>query len=152
VPANLGPLTIFPATQSSDDHLLANSCTKKLESGRPGYHALWMVVTATRSGPGRARLSQNFLFCKIDNVIANALIALRVVTLGLFVVLRIPVDRFTCKSQRDGKSAVRRCASMNDAILIAIAFNVGERIELRRAFSEFFGNIRRRTSADWLSW
>jgi hypothetical protein len=32
-PMNFGPLAIFPATQSSDAHLLANNCTKKLLSG-----------------------------------------------------------------------------------------------------------------------
>src|SRR5262249_27067083 len=101
-----------------------------------------MVVTATRSGPGRAGLSQNSLLCKIDNVIANALIALRVVTLGLFVVHRIPVDRFARKSHRDGKSSVRRSASMNNAVFIAVAFNVGERFELWRTFFEFFGHVR----------
>src|SRR6478672_5099290 len=103
-----------------------------------------MIVTATRSGPSRARFSQNFLLYKIDNVIANALLVLRVVALGLLVVERIPVDRFACKSQGDSKSSVRRCASMNNAILVAIAFNLSERIERRCTFSEFFGHIRRR--------
>jgi hypothetical protein len=104
-----------------------------------------MIVTATRSGPSRTRLSQNFLLCKIDNVIANVFrTAFGVVALGLFPIQGIPIDFFARKSQRDGKSAVRRCASVNDAIFIAIAFDVGEWVGLRRTFSEFFGHIRRR--------
>src|SRR5204862_6554708 len=98
-----------------------------------------MIVAASRSQPTRAGLAQNFLLGKIGDVIANVFrTAFDVVAPELLVIQGIPIDFFSRESQRDGKPSMRRRASMNDAILIAIARNVGERIERRRTFSEFF--------------